>query len=319
MEYYFTKERVTEEAIEAGIDTKEHTISFAQQMKACFRDPYWMIIMGFFLVYNIFNALSTNTILYYSNWVMSNSVDGGTGLQVLLNAVGQAPLGIGIFLLWPLVGKYGKRRVMQFGFIGGAVGCLIVLLSPGNLGTVLVGLFLKSIGHLPTYTIMAMLAEGLDHIEWKNGFRADGFSASVVSIIITVTAGIAQTIILGGISAFGYIAPTANTQVINQPDAVKNFFNWCFVGIPMVGYLIGSLLMLKFDVEDKMPQIASDITARNKAEAEARGEVYLSPKEKAVQEQEERDRIAEEKRIEELKAKCEKKGLDFAAEEAKYL
>ena len=35
-------------------------------------------------------------------------------------------------------------------------------------------------------------------------------------------------------------------------------------------------------------------------------------------EQEELDRVAEQKRIAELKAKCEKKGLDFDTEEKKY-
>lgn len=86
----------------------------------------------------------------------------------------------------------------------------------------------------------------------------------------------------------------------------------------MVGYLIGALLMSFYDLEGKMKQISADITARHKAEAEARGEVYVSPEEKAVLEQEEQERKAEEKRIEELKAKCAKKGLDYAVEEKKY-
>ena len=63
----------------------------------------------------------------------------------------------------------------------------------------------------------------------------------------------------------------------------------------------------------------ADIVERHKTEAEARGEVYVSPEEKARMEQEELDRVAEEKRIAELKAKCEKKGLRFEEEEAKYL
>ena len=67
-----------------------------------------------------------------------------------------------------------------------------------------------------------------------------------------------------------------------------------------------------------MPQITADITARHKAEAEARGEVYISPEEKAAIEQEELEKKAEEKRIEELKEKCAKKGLDFQEEERKY-
>ena len=315
LEYYFTKERVTEDAAAAA---EKENVSFSQQMKACFSDPYWLIVMGFHLTYQIFNFLSTNSMIYYCNWVLGNSVDSGTTNQVLVNMIGQAPLGIGLVVLWPLVRKFGKRMVMMYGFGIGAIGSLIVLLCPGNMGAVLGGLVIKSIGALPTYVMAAQLAESLDHIEWKNNFRADGFSASVYSIIITVAGGIGQSILLGGISSFGYIAPANTAQIIQQPDAVRTFFNWCFVGIPMIGYLIGSLLMIPFDVEGKIPQISADLTARRKAEAEARGEAYLSAEEKAAMEQAEQERISEEKRIEELKAKCAKKGLNFAEEEAKY-
>lgn len=318
LEYYFTKERVTEDAASVGKGAEENKISFAQQMKACLNDPYWLIVMGFWLTYQIFNGLSTNGMIYYCNWVLGNSVDSGAAKQVLVNMIGQAPLGIGLVLLWPLVRKFGKRYVMMFGFGIAAIGSLIVLLGGSNMGIVLGGLVIKSIGALPSYVMAAQLAEALDHIEWKNGYRADGFSASVYSIIITVAAGAAQTILLAGISGLGYITPTSAADVITQPAALQTFFKWCFVGVPMIGYLIGSLLMIRFDVEEKMPQISADITARHKAEAEARGEVYYSPEEKAAMEQAEQDKIAEAKRIEELKARCAKKGLNFDEEETKY-
>ncbi len=318
VEYYFTKERVTEESMNEAGESKEETVPFAKQLKACFTDKYWIMIMSFWAIFQIFNFLSTNSMLYYCNWVLGNSVESGTGMQVLVNAIGQAPLGLGIFILWPLVRKFGKRWVMQIGFVIGAIGSLLVLLNPGNIGMVLGGLFIKSIGALPTYVIAAQLAEALDHIEWKNGFRADGFSASVNSILITVAAGIGQSIILGGINHFGYIAPTSNTEVIVQPASMQTFFGWCFVGIPMVGYLLGAFIMTFYDIEGQMSKISADITARHKAEAEARGEVYISPEEKAAIEQEKLEKVAEEKRMEELKAKCAKKGLNFAEEEAKY-
>lgn len=316
LEYYFTKERVTEDAAASG--EVQATVSFSEQMKACFSDPYWLIVMGINLVYQIWNILSTNSMIYYCNWVLGNSVESGTANQVLVNMIGQAPLGIGLVILWPLVRKFGKRMVMMFGLGIAAIGSLIVLVSPGNMGAVLGGLVIKSFGALPTYVLAAQLAESLDHIEWKNNYRADGFSASVYSIIITVSAGIGQSILLAGISHFGYIAPNSTAEIINQPEAVKTFFNWCFAGVPMVGFLIGSLLMIPFDVEKKIPQISADLAARRRAEAEARGEVYISAEERAVMEQEEQERIAEAKRIEELKAKCAKKGLNFDEEEAKY-
>ena len=318
VEYFFTKERITEE--EMAVDKSEDggSVPFSQQIKACFKDRYWLVIMGFISIYEIFNILQTNSMLYYCNWVLADSVEGGAPLQALVNMLGQAPIGIGVFVLWPIVRKFGKRRTMQVGFIIAAAGSLGVMLAGNNMGLVLGGMMIKSIGAIPTFVMSAMMAEALDHIEWKNNYRADGFTSAVRSIIFTVAAGIGQTIILGGIASRGYIVPEASTQIIQQPDAMKNFFVWCFAGAPMIGYVIGAVLMIVFDVEKKIPQISADITARHRAEAEARGEVYYSAEEKAAMELAEQEKKAEENRIKELKAKCQKQGLDFNAEEAKY-
>ncbi|MGN0999870.1 MAG: MFS transporter [Faecousia sp.] len=318
VEYYFTRERVTEEAMDKSGKSTEESIPFRDQIKACFTNRYWLIIMAFFVVYNIANTLSTNSLLYFCNWVLGNSVESGTGLQITLNIIGQAPLGLGVIILWPLVRKFGKRKVSIAGFVIGILGCGVCLLNPSSLTTMLAGLCIKAFGMLPTYVFMAHLAEALDHIEWKNHYRADGFSASVYSIILTVSAGIGSSILLGGISAFGYIAPSSSTEIITQPAAMQNFFIFCYIGSFAIAFLVGIIAMIFFDVEKLVPTMSADITARHKAEAEARGEVYYSAEEKAAMEQEAQERIAEQKRIEELKAKCAKKGLDFDTEESKY-
>lgn len=318
VEYYFTKERVTEDEMASNATGEDNSVPFSQQIKACFKDRYWLIIMGFIVIYEVFNILQTNSMLYYCNWVLDASVEGGAPKQAMVNVIGQGPIGIGIFLLWPIVNKFGKRRTMQVGFIIAALGSLGVILAGTNLPVMLGSMMIKSIGAIPTFVIAAMMAEALDHIEWKNHYRSDGFSAAVRSIIMTVAAGVGQTIILAGISWCGYIAPESASQVIQQPTAMKVFFVAVFAGAPMVGYIIGAILMIFFDVENKIPQISADITARRRAEAEARGEVYYSTEEKAAMEQAEQERISEEKRIEELKEKCAKQGLSFEEEEAKY-
>lgn len=318
IEYFFTKERITEEEMAVDKSGENEAVPFSRQIAACFKDRYWLIIMGFIAIYEIFNILQTNSMLYYCNWVLADSVDGGAPLQALVNMLGQAPIGVGVFILWPIVRKFGKRRTMQVGFIIAAAGSLGVMLAGSNFGMVMGGMMIKSIGAIPTFVMSAMMAEALDHIEWKNSYRADGFTSAVRSIIFTVAAGIGQTIILGGIAGRGYIVPESAAQIIQQPDTMKSFFTWCFAGAPMIGYIIGAVLMVVFDVEKKIPQISADITARHKAEAEARGEVYYSAEEKAAMELAEQERKAEENRIKELKEKCQKKGLDFNAEESKY-
>lgn len=83
------------------------------------------------------------------------------------------------------------------------------------------------------------------------GFRADGFSASVNSIILTVVQGISQTILLAGINALGYVTPASTAQVINQPNGIQSFFRWCFAGFPMVGYIICVVIMIFYHYEKR--------------------------------------------------------------------
>ena len=45
-----------------------------------------------------------------------------------------------------------------------------------------------------------------------------------MSILMTIAQGLGQSILLGGINLFGYIAPEAADQVIVQPEAVQTFF-----------------------------------------------------------------------------------------------
>lgn len=260
VEYYFTKERVTAEVTSSTENTE--TVSFGKQVSACFHDRYWLMVVFFTLLMHLCSGLTTSGMLYYCNWVLGNSVETGATRQILVNVIGQAPMGYGIVLLWPLVRKFGKRKVTMIGFSIATLGSLAVLLGGDNMILVLGGLLVKSTGALPTYVMAALLAEALDHIEWQQGFRADGFSASVNSIIQTAVMGLAQTILLAGINAFGYIAPASTTQVIAQPETVRNFFSWCFAGIPMLGYLAGAIIMVFYNVEKKMPQISDDLAAR---------------------------------------------------------
>ena len=201
------------------------------------------MITVFTLILNLCNTLSSNSMLYYCNWILGNSVDVGTTKQILVNMIGQAPLGLGVVILWPLVRKFGKRKVTMVGFTIASIGALIVLLAGNNMVAVLGGLLIKSTGSLPAYVTSALLSEALDHVELQNGFRTDGFSASVNSIAQSVVMGLSQTILLFGINAFGYITPESTAQVIIQPDSVRHFFGWCFAGIPMIGYAVCAVIM----------------------------------------------------------------------------
>lgn len=310
LEYYFTRERVTEEQIE---ETEENKTSFGEQIKGCFKSQYWIVIMGIVIVYNIYNNFQVTSLLYYAKWVLGTP-DSYEGTYALLNAVGQAPLGFGVFLMWPLVKKFGKTNCMIVGSAFSIIGNVICAIFANNLSLVMVGLFFRSFGSLPiTYTLISMIADSLDHVEWVNKFRCDGFSSSVYSIILTVTVGISTGIFNLCLSLNGYDAALASQGV-----AAQRFLTVGAFVVPAVGAFLIAFLCCFYKIDKEIVGIQRDLVERKKAECAALGIEYVSPEEKAAREQAEQEKIAEEKRIEELKAKCAKNGLSFETEEAKY-
>ena len=334
VEYYFTKERVTAES--SGQEEKK--IPFALQLKAIFTDKYMLLLLGYFLLYTLTSQLKNVALPYYCNYVLGTYSDGIT--QTLVSVLGGIPMGIGIFAVWPLAKKFGKKNVTAAGFVIYAVGSAVCWMAPTNLPVVLVGQFIKNIGGLPcAYVFMALFADALDNLEWKNGFRCDGIAMSAYSVIITAAAGLVTGIFNGGLWAADYIAPEtvevmpALTDAIqkviinadgtfsiiyNQPEAVTTVFILFFVGLEAVAGLVYALMLLPVTVEKTVDKKLVIIRARQRAACEARGEVWAEPEMRAAEEQKRLDAEAEEYYRKELKERCQKKGLDYEAELAKH-
>ncbi len=334
VEYYFTKERVTAES--SGQEEKK--IPFALQLKAIFTDKYMLLLLGYFLLYTLTSQLKNVALPYYCNYVLGTYSDGIT--QTLVSVLGGIPMGIGIFAVWPLAKKFGKKNVTAAGFVIYAVGSAVCWMAPTNLPVVLVGQFIKNIGGLPcAYVFMALFADALDNLEWKNGFRCDGIAMSAYSVIITAAAGLVTGIFNGGLWAADYIAPEtvevmpALTDAIqkiitnadgtfsiiyNQPEAVTTVFILFFVGLEAIAGLVYAVMLLPVTVEKTVDKKLVIIRARQRAACEARGEVWAEPEVRAAEEQKRLDAEAEEYYRKELKERCQKKGLDYEAELTKH-
>ncbi len=320
LQYYFTRERITEETVKLNI--KEEKISLGKQLKALFTNKYWMLIMLFFFIFQFVGTMQNFSMAYYCNYILGTYQDGFT--QSVLGIVTGIPYAAAVLFVWPLTNKFGIRNSIFYGLIVSAAGCLIAFINPYSWVTVVIGMFLKCLGAAPAaYVIYALIADVLDHVEAKNGFRCDGLSVSVSGIIMSVLQSLCQGIFNGMLNATGYIAPvidsaTGNVIASAQNAATNNVFIWCYIGFMMIGYIVCALLILPIDVEKHMEEDHNTILARQKAAVLAAGEEWIEPAERLRMEQEQAEREAEESRIAELKAYCEKRGLSFEEQEAKY-
>ncbi len=316
VEYYFTKERVTEEL---G-NTDEKKTPFLTQLKIVLSDKYMIVTFIYFLIYLLASSIKNFGLVYYCNYVLGTYNDGIT--QTLVSVLGGIPMGIGIFAVWPLAKKFGKRNITLVGFLLYSLGSAICWIAPTNLYIVLVGQFIKNIGGLPcAYVFMALFADGLDHLEWKSGIRCDGTAMSIYGIIACCLGGLATSIFNAMLSKTGYVAPElidGVTVASTQSAAVQNVITFAFVGLESITGIILAGLLIFLSVEKTIGKKQSMIRERQKAAAEARGEEWISPEIQA--EIDERRFVEESEKIfaEELKVKCEKKGLNYEAELEKH-
>lgn len=316
LEYYFTKERVTEE--QSG--TEEKKLPFLTQLKIVLTDKYMILMFVYFFIYTLGTSLKNIGLVYYCNYVLGTYNDGVT--QTMISVIGGIPMGIGIFAVWPLAKKFGKRNVTLAGFILYALGSAICWAVPTNMAVVLIGQFIKNIGGLPcAYVFMALFADGLDHLEWKSGVRSDGVAMSVYNILAVATVGVATSLFNALISKAGYVAPKlvdGVTVAAQQSQAVKNMITFSFVGLETITGVILAVLLIFLTVEKTLSRKQAKIREYQKAEAAARGEEWISPEARAAEEEAKYLRENETAFEAALKEKCAAKGLDFEKELADY-
>ncbi len=267
MEYYFTKERVTMEDINKK---EEEKIPYKNLLKAIFTDKYMVLILLYFLIYTVGTQFKNLGLVYFCNYVLGTYNDGKT--QTMISVIGGIPMGIGIFAVWPLAKKFGKRNLTMAGFVLYAIGSAVCWICPTNMVVVLVGQFIKNIGGLPcSYVFMALFADVLDHLEWKHNFRCDGIAMSIYNIIAVTSVGIVTGLFNMLLSKSGYVAPSlinGETVAAMQNVATKNAITFSFVGLETITAIILIIILAFINVEKHIDKEQAEIKARKEKENE---------------------------------------------------
>ena len=324
LQYYFTRERVSEETVNAPITEK---LPLKKQVKACVTDKFWWIILGFYLIFQFAGAIKNLSMVYFCKFVVDNGFwgqgFGGFGLtQTLLGIAGALPMALAMAFIWPLSRKFDKKTVVFGGCILGIVGGVIAGLGYTNPVLVTVGVALKCFGSAPAcYMILALISDMLDHMEARNGFRCDGFTMSVYSSIMVASTPVMTAVFNAILSGIGYNADKFQALVesgVGIDAAATTALNVSYIWIETAAFLVCAVVIMFFVVEKYLKIDHETIKARQKAEVEAAGGVWVEAEERLKAEEMQAAEEAERARIDELRSRCEKKGLDFSVEEEKY-
>lgn len=317
LEYFWTRERITEDNRSVSVEEEigSAKVPFGQQLKNLITNKYYLlgILLGLFFAAGA-NLQGANARTYFTQYILGATAQNQLATIYLMIAM--QPIAIGTVVIPILARKHGSRPILIISCILALAGIGVAMIQPYSLLFACLGGLIFSFGSVAMSNMYAVVGQqAADMVEYQHGYRLEGTLAAalvtaVTAMLISPMSALYETVLFN----LGYDATLAV-----QNTAVNNWILFAYYGgyaIQAVGII---LVMIFFDAEKKMPEVHAAISARHKAEAEARGEVYVSPEEKERIEREEAERVAEENRIADLKALCEKKGLDFDTENQKYL
>lgn len=318
LEFYFTRERITEENVKNAAAKEDQDIakaektSMREQIKICAHDKYWWLIIIFFFLYQFGGQMKNNDLSFYSQ-----AMTGENKLSSTINTVGAIPTALGMLIVWPIAHKLTKSKAISLGsllaVLGGAIAFVALIPSvASNDGAVwglsIASFVVKALGTAPAmYISLALLANVLDHQEAVYGKRTDGFTMAVYGSIMVCMSGICNGIIAG-----------INTAAKTSGMDLKLVNTILGYGVESACYLLMGIMFLFMNVEKFTKEDQIKILEDQKAACLARGEEWIDPQTRMEMEEKETARQIEEARISELKEKCAKKGWNFEEKEAEY-
>lgn len=246
LQFLFTRERVTEELQGAQTAEKKPAISMGQQMKAVTSEKWWWIVIVFYLLFQWSGAVKNGSMVYFCQQILNDTTGAAQSLLAVLGAI---PMAIAAAFVVPLANKFSKKLLCLVGMAVGVIGGVIAAMGGSNLVIVGTGIALKCLGSSPAcYLILAMLADVIDHIEYKSGIRTDGLTMSIYSSLMVAATPIGGAIIQALNAALG----------IHTASAVN------YIWIETIGFGLCAVLILFFNVEKNLAQEQQAIAARKK-------------------------------------------------------
>ncbi len=275
LQFLFTRERVTEESMQtqkADSDgTKERIAadpSLSKQLKAVAGEKTWWIVMLFYLGFQWSGAMKNGSMSYFCKWVLDNSffgtADAWGASQSLLSICGAVPMALAAIVVLPLCNRYGKRIVCMIGMLFGALGGIIAILGNGQIIPVAIGVALKCLGSAPAcYVILALLADVIDHIEYKTGLRTDGLTMSIYSSVMVAATPICNSIFSALLNVTGYDqSADVAMGAVGQTALVNGAISASYIWVETIAYVICAVLIFFFTIEKNLPEEQVQIAAR---------------------------------------------------------
>lgn len=242
----------------AAEEKPDDGMPFKEAIGKLFKNKYWVIVLIANLFVNVIYALSSSSGTYYAKWIL-----GDDNIVGILGAVGLIPTFVGFSIVGPMTKKFGIVKTLKISFILGIAGNIVRCIFPASLPVTLGVALFTGFSTIPMMCLGGALnSMAIDYNDYLYHNKIVGMSASATSFGAKIASGLGASLIGWILAAVHYDASAAVATT-----SVRYGIYGFSIYLPLL-MMVGLYLMIrKFDLEAKYPEMMAEIKARNEAEA----------------------------------------------------
>lgn len=242
-----------------NVDVKTDHVTIRELLDIIKKNKYIWIVAFVFMVYQLVANMGVNT--YYFTYVVG---DIGMMSAMSISAVLMVPI---MFVFPPLLKKVSIDRVIIWGFIACCAGCILNWFALDNFALLMIANCLKGVGVVPMSMMAGLLTiECGDYNEWQERPRMDATLGIAQGLAGNVGNALGSFVLGIFLQIAGFIS-TVEGEVVTQPDSAVFMIRLLASWIPMVFYVFAILVLKKYDLSKKMPQIRRELEERRAVRA----------------------------------------------------
>lgn len=217
----------------------------------------YIIILGIAtLIANIITNVNSGVQNYYFTYVYGDLTAASTvGMISLITPF--------LLLLFPmLMQKVSLSKLNMIGIVMGIIGNIIKALGPINMGMLMLGNVVSSVGLMPLSLLGSIFCiECMDFGEWKNGTRIEGAYSSINGFAAKVGSGLASALVGIIMGATGF-----NAELAAQPGSALVAMKSLYSILPAIAFVIMFFVFMGYNkLGDQLPTIRAELEAKRAA------------------------------------------------------
>lgn len=254
--YKKSKETATADDAEEAVPQEnefDEAIPLSEAVKKLFGNKYWVLALIMGLASQVTYGLANSSGTYYCKWIY-----GDDNLVAILGAVGMIPTILGFVLVGPMNKKLGVVKTLRVCFFLGTVATALRLLNPTHFWYNTILGCVGSFANIPMMCLLGVTtAMAIDYNAYKYGNRMVASSQSAVGFGGKVGNGLGVSVI-GWCLAIAHYDATASVATAATRQAIYAFI----IYIPLLLFAGMLICAVKFDLEEKLPEIRAELEKR---------------------------------------------------------